>query len=144
MTNSQNKKGVYRGVLLEDDEYELARSKALKFKNEWVREQAWLSNLIQEKRHWETPIPDDFEPTPAQLKKFRKQFKQEEKRLIKQDLNDLSEMRDFGFNDRLSWQIKKLEDERFAFESQGLKPPSWMMCTRRNLEDLKAQKDQQK
>ena len=141
MTTSQNKKGVYRGVLLENEEYERARAETLKFKNQWVREQAWLSNLIQEKRHWETPIPDDFEPTPAQLKKYRKLFKKEEQRLIKQDVND---MKAWNVDDRLNWQIKKLETERAAFEAEGLKPPSWMMSTRRSLEDLKAQKDQQK
>ena len=42
MTSSQTKSGVFHGVLLEQKEYEQARSKCLDAKNVWVRERAWF------------------------------------------------------------------------------------------------------
>ena len=146
MTSSQNKKGVFRGVLLEQKEYEQARSKCLKVKNDWVREHAWLETSSQGKSRISlTPIPSDFEPTPSQLKRWRKAYTRKQKKSAN---FDQLLMRGSGFNSKLDMQIaqnEKLLNEHF---DDGLATDhEWVVRTQNVLADLKeikAARSQQK
>tara|TARA_B100000700_G_scaffold164933_1_gene182376 strand:- start:195 stop:635 length:441 start_codon:yes stop_codon:yes gene_type:complete len=146
MTSSQNKKGVFRGVLLEQKEYEQARSMCLKVKNDWVREHAWLETSSQGKSRISLkPIPSDFEPTPSQLKRWRKAYTRKQKKSAN---FDQLLMRGSGFNSKLDMQIaqnEKLLNEHF---DDGLATDhEWVVRTQNVLADLKeikAARSQQK
>ena len=146
MTSSQNKKGVFRGVLLEQKEYEQARSKCLKVKNDWVLKMAWLETSNQGKyRIPLLPIPSDFEPTPSQLKKWRKAYTRKQKKSAN---FDQLLMRGSGFNSKLDMQIaqnEKLLNEHF---DDGLATDhDWVVSAQKalaDMEQLKAERNQQK
>ncbi len=146
MTSSQNKNGVFHGVLLEQKEYEQARSKCLKVKNDWVLKMAWLETSNQGKyRPSLTPIPSDFEPTPSQLKKWRKFYTRDQKK--KANFDQLL-MRGSGFNSKLDMQIAKTEKLLNEHFDDGLATDhQWVVKAQKDLADLmeiKAARSQQK
>ena len=146
MTSSQNKSGVFHGVLLEQKEYDQARSESLKAKNDWVRRMAWLeSSSLGQYRVSITPIPSDFEPTPSQLKKWRKAYTRDQKKRVN---FDQLLMRGSGFNTRLDLQIAKNEKLLNEHFDDGLETDhQWVVKAQKDLADLmeiKAARSQQK
>ena len=147
MTSSQTKSGVFHGVLLEQKEYEQARSKCLDAKNVWVRERAWFETSTSTGKYFdpEKPIPSDFEPTPSQLKKWRKAYSRDQKKRVN---FDQLLMRGSGFNSRLDMQIAKNEKLLNEHFDDGLATDhEWVVSTQKklaDLEELKAARSQQK
>ena len=146
MTSSQNKSGVFHGVLLEQKEYDQARSKCLDAKNDWVLKMAWLESSNQGKyRISLLPVPSDFEPTPSQLKKWRKAYTRKQKKSAN---FDQLLMRGSGFNSRLDMQIAKTEKLLNEHFDDGLATDhEWVIKAQNDLADLKeikAARSQQK
>lgn len=91
MTKSQENLVRYRGNLLSQEDFEKARVKDLAHKNHWVRGACW--HHFQTEGNIDGPcnaiiydVPDDWEPDPKLLKKYRKEYNKDQKLGLKRDL----------------------------------------------------------
>ncbi len=93
MTQSSQEELVrFRGNLLSKEDFEQARAKDLEHKNHWVRGVCW-HHFQTEENIEDGPtnriiydVPDDYEPDPKLLKKYRKEYNKDQNLGRKRDL----------------------------------------------------------